>query len=121
VETDIRAGLKPLRLEWIKARRDVEEIPDHSYANGNGKNDSHTERFPETSRRAVLRAKAGRNVSQMHYAKKGIITPEMEYIAIRENIGRRAALENGANGNPRTTSGNSFGASIPKFVTAEFV
>ena len=53
--------------------------------------------------------------------KKGIITPEMEYIAIRENIGRRAALENGANGNPRTTTGNSFGAAIPKFVTAEFV
>ncbi len=57
----------------------------------------------------------------MHYAKKGIITPEMEYIAIRENIGRQAALENGAKGNPRTTTGNSFGASIPKFVTAEFV
>jgi phosphomethylpyrimidine synthase len=57
----------------------------------------------------------------MHYAKKGIITPEMEYIAIRENIGRQAALENGAGGNPRTTTGNSFGASIPKFVTAEFV
>ena len=77
--------------------------------------------FPETSRRPVLRAKAGCNVSQMHYARKGIITPEMEYIAIRENIGRQKALENGANGNPRTTTGNSFGASIPKFVTAEFV
>jgi phosphomethylpyrimidine synthase len=120
VETDIRAGLRPLRLEWIKARGDVEEIP-RSYADGNGKNGSHTERFPETARRRVLRAKAGRNVSQMHYAKKGIITPEMEYIAIRENIGRQAALENGANGNLRTTTGNSFGASIPKFVTAEFV
>jgi phosphomethylpyrimidine synthase len=108
-------------LEWIKARGDVEEIPSHNYANGNGKNSSHTERFPDTSRRPVLRAKPGRNVSQMHYAKKGIITPEMEYIAIRENIGRQAALENGAGGNPRTTTGNSFGASIPKFVTAEFV
>jgi phosphomethylpyrimidine synthase len=121
VETDIRAGLRPVRLEWIKARGDVEEIPSHNYANGNGKNSSHTERFPDTSRRPVLRAKPGRNVSQMHYAKKGIITPEMEYIAIRENIGRQAALENGAGGNPRTTTGNSFGASIPKFVTAEFV
>jgi phosphomethylpyrimidine synthase len=108
-------------LEWIKARGDVEEIPSHNDANGNGKNGSHTERFPDTSRRPVLRAKPGRNVSQMHYAKKGIITPEMEYIAIRENIGRQAALENGAGGNPRTTTGNSFGASIPKFVTAEFV
>jgi phosphomethylpyrimidine synthase len=121
VETNIRAGLRPVRLEWIKARGDVEEIPSHNYANGNGKNSSHTERFPDTSRRPVLRAKPGRNVSQMHYAKKGIITPEMEYIAIRENIGRQAALENGAGGNPRTTTGNSFGASIPKFVTAEFV
>ena len=121
VTTDIRAGLKPLRLDWIKARGDVEEISGRSYANGNGKNGSHTERFPDNARRAVLRAKAGRNVSQMHYAKNGIITAEMEYIAIRENIGRQQALENGANGNPRTTTGNSFGASIPKFVTAEFV
>jgi phosphomethylpyrimidine synthase len=121
VTTDIRAGLKPLRLDWIKARGDVEEISGRSYANGNGKNGSHTERFPENALRPVLRAKAGRNVSQMHYAKAGIITPEMEYIAIRENIGRQQALENGANGNPRTTTGNSFGASIPKFVTAEFV
>jgi len=121
VTTDIRAGLKPLRLDWIKARGDVEEISGRSYANGNGKNGSHTERFPENALRPVLRAKAGRNVSQMHYAKAGIITPEMEYIAIRENIGRQQALENGANGNPRTTTGNSFGAAIPKFVTAEFV
>ena len=121
VKTDIRAGLKPLRLEWIKARGDVEEIPASKYANGNGKNGSQTERFPENARRPVLRARAGRNVSQMHYAKNGIITPEMEYIAIRENIGRQQPLENGANGNPRTTTGNSFGAAIPKFVTPEFV
>src|SRR5215468_10706481 len=120
VTTDIRAGLRAVRLEWIKARGDVQEVP-RSYVNGNGKKGSHTEPFPETSRRPILSAKAGCNVSQMHYARKGIITPEMEYIAIRENIGRRAALENGANGNPRTTAGNSFGASIPKFVTAEFV
>jgi phosphomethylpyrimidine synthase len=54
----------------------------------------------------------------MHYAKQGMITPEMEYIAIRENIGREQALENGAS---RGRGGNSFGASIPKFVTPEFV
>src|SRR5215510_1947090 len=120
ITTDIRAGLSPVRLEWIKARGDVQEVP-RSYVNGNGKNGSHTESFPETSRRPILRAKAGCNVSQMHYARKGIITPEMEYIAIRENIGRRAALENGANGNPRTTAGNSFAASIPNEITPEFV
>ena len=124
-ETDIRQGLKPLRLEWIKARADVEEIPGKTISNGNGKNGStngasHTERFPDVARRPVLRAKSGCNVSQMHYARKGIVTPEMEYIAIRENIGREKALENGATG-ARTHAGNSFGAAIPKFVTPEFV
>jgi phosphomethylpyrimidine synthase len=125
VETDIRKGLRPLRLDWIKARGDVEEIAAHSYVNGNGKNDSKldlaTERFPDASRRPILRAKAGRNVSQMHYARKGTVTPEMEYIAMRENIGRQKASENVGHGTGRTHSGNSFGASIPKFVTPEFV
>ncbi len=109
---DLRKGLSALRGEWIRARGDAEEIKGsyrHNGANG-------TERFPEESRRPVLRAKAGRNVSQMHYAKKGIVTPEMEYIAIRENLGREAALSNG-----HGAHGNSFGASIPKFVTPEFV
>jgi phosphomethylpyrimidine synthase len=125
VVTDIRRGLRPLRQDWIKERGDVEEVPAYRYANGNGKNGSrngsHVEKFPDTSRRPVLRAKAGCNVSQMHYAKKGIVTPEMEYIAIRENIGREKAIENGANGGARTHAGNSFGAAIPKLVTPEFV
>jgi phosphomethylpyrimidine synthase len=124
VKTDIRKGLGPQRLAWIKARGDVEEIPGQSHGNGNDKSGADgfsTERFPETSRRPILRAKPGHNVAQMHYAKKGIITPEMEYIAIRENIGRQEAWENGAKGTSRTHAGNSFGASIPKFVTPEFV
>ena len=123
VETDIRQGLKPLRLEWIRARGDVEELPAPSYQPPPGKNGhklSSTERFPDTARRPVLRAKLGCNVSQMHYAKKGIITPEMEYIAIRENIGRQKAVENG-NGGGRTHAGYSFGAAVPSFVTPEFV
>ena len=123
VGTDIRKGLAPLRLAWIKARGDVEEIAG-SYVHGNGKNgskkSSHTERFPDASRRPILRAKSGRNVSQMHYAKQGIVTPEMEYIAIRENLGRAEAFNNGA-ASGRTHAGNSFGAAIPKFVTPEFV
>jgi phosphomethylpyrimidine synthase len=109
---DVRKGLAALRAEWINERGDTEEIKGsyrHNGANG-------TERFPEESRRTVRRARAGRNVSQMHYAKKGIVTPEMEYIAVRENIGRAAALSNG-NG----AHGQSFGASIPKHVTPEFV
>jgi phosphomethylpyrimidine synthase len=99
----------------------VEEIPgSYSYKGKNGSsNGHHTERFPDAARRSILRAKAGRNVSQMHYAKRGIITPEMEYIAIRENIGREQAYGNGGGG--RVHPGNSFGAALPKFVTPEFV
>jgi phosphomethylpyrimidine synthase len=125
VETDIRQGLKPLRLDWIRRRGDVEELSAPSYQptlkkNGNG-NGTQTERFPAAARRPILRAKAGCNVSQMHYARKGIITPEMEYIAIRENLGRQKAIDNGAANNGRTHAGYSFGAAIPKFVTPEFV
>ncbi len=123
VKTDIRKGLAPLRLQWIKARGDAEEVAG-SYAHGNGKNGSangaHTERFPDASRRPILRAKPGHNVSQMHYAKEGIVTPEMEYIAIRENLGREKALDEAASGG-RTHLGNSFGAAIPGVVTPEFV
>src|SRR4030095_3943022 len=120
--TDIRHGLKPLRADWIRSRGDVEELSAPSYQppagkNGNG-NQASLERFPDAARRPVLRAKTGCNVSQMHYARKGVITPEMEYIAIRENIGREKALENGANGSGRIHAGHSFGASIPQFVTA---
>jgi phosphomethylpyrimidine synthase len=122
-QTDIRQGLKALRLDWIRSRGDTEELPGPSYQApvGKRKNDSQTERFPDAARRPVLRAKPGCNVSQMHYARKGIVTPEMEYIAIRENIGRQQALENGANASGRTHAGHSFGAAIPKFVTPEFV
>jgi phosphomethylpyrimidine synthase len=122
VKTEIRRGLQALRADWIRARGDVEELSAPSYQPPVGKNGhrngSSTERFPDESRRPILRAKPGRNVSQMHYARQGIITPEMEYIALRENIGRQQALENGQS---RTHNGYSFGAAIPKFVSAEFV
>ena len=115
VEIDVRRGLKPLRLDWIAARGDTVETESHYRPNGNGAGDN---RFPEMAKRPVLRAKPGGNVSQMHYARKGIVTPEMEYIAIRENIGREAALNGEAEGHH---AGNDFGASIPQFVTPEFV
>ena len=122
VKTEIRRGLQALRADWIRARGDVEELSAPSYQPPVGKNGhrngSSTERFPDESRRPILRAKPDRNVSQMHYARQGIITPEMEYIALRENIGRQQALENAQS---RTHNGYSFGAAIPKFVTAEFV
>ncbi len=124
-ETDIRRGLRPLRQDWIRARGDVEELAGSSYVAPvlkNGKpNTPQTERFPDAARRPILRAKPGCNVSQMHYARKGIVTPEMEFVAIRENIGRQTAFENGAAGNGRTHAGYSFGAAIPKYVTPEFV
>ena len=122
-QTDIRQGLKPMRLDWIRGRGDVEELSGSSYqapVKKNGKaSDPQTERFPDSARRPILRAKAGCNVSQMHYARKGIVTPEMEYVAIRENLGRQQAFE--SNGSGRTHAGYSFGAAIPKFVTPEFV
>ena len=112
---DVRQGLKPLRLDWIEARGDTVETESHYRSNGNG---ADADRFPEMSRRPMLRAAPGGNVSQMHYARKGIVTPEMEYIAVRENIGREAALNGEGDGHH---AGNHFGASIPPFVTPEFV
>ena len=97
-QTDIRQGLKPLRLDWIRSRGDTEELSAPSYqppAGNNGrKNDSATERFPDAARRPILRAKPGCNVSQMHYARKGIVTPEMvlpEVIADNSRTGAATA------------------------------
>jgi phosphomethylpyrimidine synthase len=121
---DVRKGVAPLRLGWIRRREDVEELGRSPLGrNGTNGDDSkpEAERFPEASRRSVLRAKPGCNVTQMHYAKRGIVTPEMEYIAIRENTGRETALKNGGKDAAHVQSGNSFGASIPAFVTPEFV
>ncbi|WP_150269130.1 phosphomethylpyrimidine synthase ThiC [Paenibacillus tepidiphilus] len=87
---DIRLGLSPQRLPWICERADTETCARAADAedNGDSENDSSDADAPVFSgeRRLPLRAKAGRNVSQLHYARKGIITPEMEYIAIRENV-----------------------------------
>ena len=114
-QPDVRQGLQPLRLDWIAARGDTVETESHYRANGNGADGN---RFPDMARRNVLRAKPGGNVSQMHYARRGMVTPEMEYIAVRENIGREAALNGEGDGHH---AGNNFGASIPPFVTPEFV
>ena len=119
---DIREGLEPIRLPWIIGRDDVEyydgrniEPKDDGYREGENPN---TERFPKT-RDKVLRAKPGQNVSQMYYAKRGIITPEMEFIAIRENQKRKQWVENEER--EERLTGNSFGASLPQEITPEFV
>ena len=119
---DIREGLDPIRLPWIIGRGDVEyydgrniEPKDDGYREGENPN---TERFPKT-RDKVLRAKPGQNVSQMYYAKRGIITPEMEFIAIRENQKRKQWVENEER--EQRLTGNSYGASLPQEITPEFV
>jgi len=115
---DIMAGLPSLRREWIMARGDVEEYDARAVKpedNGQlGPDRSGGVRpFPNVVQHP-LRAKPGMNVSQMHYAKRGIITPEMEYVAERENLGRERLAE-------YVRDGQDWGASIPDYVTPEFV
>jgi phosphomethylpyrimidine synthase len=116
---DIMAGLPEVRRDWIRGRGDVEEVqqravkPEDNGQLGPDRSGS-VATFPQM-RGSVLRAKAGANVSQMHYARKGVITPEMEYVAIRENVGRAALKEK------LERDGQDFGASIPDYVTPEFV
>ncbi len=89
---DLARGLKPLRLPWIQERGDVEELPGAtSLYRKLRERDPELDRIRFHAERQPMRARTGRNVSQMHYARKGIITPEMEFIAIRENMGREAA------------------------------
>jgi len=116
---DIMAGLPAIRRDWILGRGDVEAYdgravkPEDNGLKGPDRSGGVTP-FPNVVRRP-LRAKAGMNVSQMHYARRGIITPEMEYVAIRENVGRAALKEK------LLRDGEDFGASIPDYVTPEFV
>ncbi|EXS71063.1 phosphomethylpyrimidine synthase ThiC [Sphingobium sp. Ant17] len=117
-QIDIRAGLPTLRHDWIIGRGDVEAYdarevrPEDNGLKGPDRSGG-VAQFPLGARRP-LRAKAGANVSQMHYARRGIITPEMEYVAERENLGR-ARLAN------YVRDGQDWGADIPDYVTPEFV
>jgi phosphomethylpyrimidine synthase len=115
---DIRSGLAPLRAAWIAARSDTEELAGPSSRYG-------VERLADPKlaelrfnlKRLPRRAKAGVNVTQMHYARCGVVTPEMEFIAIREN--QRAELFSEML--KRQHPGYNFGASLPKLITPEFV
>ncbi|HEY8555446.1 MAG TPA: phosphomethylpyrimidine synthase ThiC [Burkholderiales bacterium] len=122
-QIDLTKGLPPLRLPWILERGDTEELPDLSseYARQRRADPALAHlRFEHI--RKPRRAKPGRNVTQMHYARRGIITPEMEYVAIRETMRLNELRED-----PRYRSllkqhrGQSFGASIPEEITPEFV
>ncbi|HXC03347.1 MAG TPA: phosphomethylpyrimidine synthase ThiC, partial [Bacteroidia bacterium] len=121
IKIDLQKGLPRLRENWIKERADVEQLPHFSsHFCRERLADKSLDQFRFEHMRMPLKAKTGKNVSQMHYAKQGIITAEMEYIAIREN---QRIQEH--NQNPLLTqqhAGNSFGARTPvKYITPEFV
>ena len=118
VTIDIRAGLPPLREAWIRARGDVEETRGRAVRpEDNGLRAGEESQVPTFDRagRHPLRANGGIAVTQLAYARRGIVTPEMEYIAIRENLGRKRLKEAAAR------DGQDFGAAIPDYVTPEFV
>jgi len=120
VKIDLRTGLNALRTAWIEERNDSEVIEDSdSVFTTERMNDPKLAHLRFNLTRKARRAKPGMNVSQMHYAKKGIITPEMEYIAIRENMAMAQARELGIA--DQQHKGESFGASIPAEITPEFV
>ena len=126
---DVRQGLSLVRSPWIEARGDTESYTGRTpFALDDGLKNGETETLASLRlqaawlQRTPRRAKAGANVSQMHYARKGIITPEMEYVAIREN--QKLAWMAQYLSNPEREArlaGNSFGASIPRVMTPEFV
>ena len=126
---DVRQGLASVRGGWITGRGDVEHYEGRApVALDDGQKSEDATRLAQLRAEAAalqrkpLRAKAGANVTQMHYAKKGIITPEMEYVAIREN-GKREWMEQymADAGREQRLMGNPMGASIPRIITPEFV
>jgi phosphomethylpyrimidine synthase len=118
VMIDIRTGLKPLREAWIDERNDTERLGGPTSVYGQVRlDDPKLAELRFNLKRLPRRAKPGMNVSQMHYARRGIITPEMEYIAIRET----QRLEGCSEMLRRQHPGESFGASLPKQITPEFV
>jgi phosphomethylpyrimidine synthase len=152
VQCNVEQGLAPLRSQWISNRADVEEYKgrevkpeDNGYLTkghaeyaSNRETKGRLQPFPGL-KRSPLRARAGQNVTQIHYARKGIITPEMEYIAIRENLGRvkdfQSSFKPGSRNNGLRSEaqqgvtsiishqhpGVRFGAAIPDLITPEFV
>jgi phosphomethylpyrimidine synthase len=118
VEVDLKKGLGSVRAAWILERNDTEELAGPSSDFGRQRlHDPATTNLRFEHIRKPHRAKAGANVSQMYYARQGIITPEMEFIAIRENQKMEEMRELWKDQHP----GDSFGASIPDVITAEFV
>ena len=115
---DLRRGLPPLREKWIEERNDTERLTQQSSAYGQARlADPALAALRMAQPRLPRRAKPGMNVTQMHYARKGIVTPEMEFVAIRENQRLEGLSELLKTQHP----GQSFGAAVPKVITPEFV
>jgi phosphomethylpyrimidine synthase len=126
----LEEGLQPLRADWIAERGDTEVVDSLGSAYSRARAaDASLDSLRFNLTRTPLRARAGSNVTQMHYARRGIITPEMEFIALRENLNREQYLENlRASGNQRMLDllsrqhpGHGFGAVLPEKITPEFV
>ena len=118
VKIDIRSGLAPLRMKWIAERADTVELDGPSSLYGRERlADGKLASLRFNLKRRPRRARPAMNVTQMHYARRGIVTPEMEFIAIRENQ-RREALSDLIT---RQHRGEHFGAAIPAFIAPEFV
>ncbi len=114
---DLEQGLAPVRKQWIIEREDTEQLSKFSSEYSNQRiNDASLDELRFAHIQSPRKAKSGKNVTQMHYAKQGIITPEMEYIAIRENTKLQEYYDE-IGQHP----GEDFGASIPKEITPEFV
>ncbi|MEO9163531.1 MAG: phosphomethylpyrimidine synthase ThiC [Casimicrobiaceae bacterium] len=121
-QIDIRHGLPALRAPWIAARSDTATLDAPTSAYGRARlADSELAGLRFNLHRPPHRAKAGANVTQMHYARRGIVTPEMEFVAIRENQLRHETLARMPESVRRQHAGQSFGASIPATMTPEFV
>ncbi len=120
-DIDVRKGLQPLRENWILEREDTELLDGLSSEYGRTREaDLRLDHLRFDLQRKPRRAKAGKNVTQLHYARQGIVTPEMEYIAIRENM---KLAKSKAEGNvvAQQHPGHSFGAQLPEEITPEFV
>ncbi|GJL75870.1 phosphomethylpyrimidine synthase ThiC [Nitrosomonas sp.] len=122
VKIDIRSGLPALREKWIEDRADTEVMQGLSSSYGRARlQDPKLADMRFNLQRQPRRSKAGMNVSQMHYARQGIITPEMEYIAIRENQRYEALNADNHALLTQQHAGQHLGAMLPKHITAEFV
>ncbi|HEX8009946.1 MAG TPA: phosphomethylpyrimidine synthase ThiC [Casimicrobiaceae bacterium] len=119
---DVKRGLPPLRARWIEERGDTVALDGPTSAYGRARlADPALADMRFELKRKPRRARAGANVTQMHYARRGIVTPEMEFIAIRENMKREQVLRTLPALVTAQHTGQSFGASIPSSITPEFV